>query len=51
LDITIALTDQYARPLLCTSPWDITLEFRPVLTGRKDLRFDRPTGLANVPSS
>eukprot|EP00611_Tribonema_gayanum_P017534 TRINITY_DN3024_c0_g2_i1.p1 TRINITY_DN3024_c0_g2~~TRINITY_DN3024_c0_g2_i1.p1 ORF type:complete len:145 (-),score=23.17 TRINITY_DN3024_c0_g2_i1:17-451(-) len=45
---TVVLTDQYGRPLLCTVPYDATIEFRPVWTGRLHLSVPRPFAL-NLP--
>jgi hypothetical protein len=45
---TVSLYDQIGRPLLCTLPYDMTLEFKPVYTGRMQMRSERPNAL-NIP--
>lgn len=47
--ITINLTDELGRPLRCTVPYDITLLFTPVQTGRLSLTVPRPPGLLVPP--
>jgi hypothetical protein len=47
--LRIDLTDQWCRPYLATTPYEISLTFTPVMTGRFDLRVDRPSGLAYPP--
>ena len=48
--VTVSLTDDSGRPLLCTKPYDMTLLFTPVQTGRMALRVDRPASLIAPPA-
>lgn len=46
---TISLTDDKGRPLLCTTPYEMSLEFAPVFQNRYGLQSERPTALSNFP--
>jgi len=45
-NFSVSLTDEYGRALLVTCPYEMSLEFKPVYTGRVSFAVPRPFGLA-----